>query len=133
MDQNDKEPDVVGCRQVEYAIFLSTIYNTLFPSLLDKALDFYVWFFTKKEPTRIFTVNDIEDVLSYLHENKPRDIGHLAEIVQRMPIPDGIVVREAIRLRLNHLDTRNGMMRITTSRAYPIVKDCLSGLADAMG
>ncbi len=130
MDNDDKDYDVVGASQIEYAIHLTKIYNWLFPPLLDKALDFYIWYFTEKEPQRFATADSIEYVLSVMDEDKPDDTDSLVSLVQRMTIPDGIAVREAIRTRLNHLETGNGMMRITKNGVVPIVRDCMTAFAE---
>lgn len=130
MTENSKEHDVIATSQIQYAICLTTIYNWLFPPLLDKALDFWVWFFTEKQPESILSLDSLEYALEVLDREKPTDINSLAELVQRLTIPDAIAVREAIRFRLNHLDMSICMMRITTSDAVAIVSDCLNELAD---
>jgi len=132
MEKNDKEHDVVGASQLRYAIHLTKIYNWLFPPLLDKALNFYMWFFTEREPESILSLESLEYVLSKMDQEKPCDIDSLVEFVQRQTIPDGIVVREAIRFQLNRLETQNGIVRITKNGAPAILKDCMMAFAESL-
>lgn len=60
------KPRVCVANHADYKMFLTEIYNYVFPPLLQKSLDFYKWFYTTKEPTQIFSRNDITDVIEML-------------------------------------------------------------------
>jgi len=132
MDNDETRPPVKDISYADYGFFLSQIYSWLFPSLLDKALDFYIWFFTKREPETILTVESLEYVLAKMDQEKPGDIDSLAALVQSLTIPDGIAVREAIRRRLSHLDGRTDKRQIARNDVAQAVRECMLSLADAM-
>lgn len=130
MAKKHKKPRVKYVSNADYGFYLSRIYSWLFPPLLDKALKFYIWYWVEKEHTKIFTANDIKEILAKLDQEKPRGIDSLVTAVQRLRIADGIAVREAIRWRLNHLDGRTDKKLIAPNDAYRAVRDCLAVLLD---
>ena len=116
----------------EYAVFLSRIESYLFSSLLQKALNFYVWFYTTQEPCRIFTLGEIRDILAKMEQEKPRGIDSLEAFVGRLHIIDGVALREAIRWRLNRLGGRTDMSLLAPNDPVRAVRDCLTCFADAI-
>jgi hypothetical protein len=115
-----------------YAFFLSRIESHLFSPLLQKALNFYVWFYTTQKPCQIFTSQEVRNILAQMKQEKPRGINSLAAFVGRLYITDGIALREAIRWRLNHLGGRTDMMLLAPNDAVRAVRDCLTCFADAI-
>lgn len=132
MDEDKQTPAIKDVSYADYGFFLSIIYSWLFPPLLEKSLNFYIWFFMEKEPTTIFTTENLVYVLSVLDREKPADIDSLATLVQRQTIPDGIAVREAIRRRLNHLGGRTDKRLLAPNDACGAVRECLLSMVDAM-
>lgn len=130
MAKKHKKPRVKNASYADYGLFLTKIYNWLFPPLLDKALGFYLWYWVEKEHQKIFTSKDIKEILANLDQKKPRSIDSLVDAVQRLRIADGIAVREAIRWRLNHLDGRTDKKLIAPNDAYRAVRDCMMVLLD---
>jgi hypothetical protein len=131
MGKKKREP-VKHVSYADYAHFLDRIENYLFSPLLQKTLNFYVWFYTKQQPTQIFTPIDLREILAMMDQEKPRDIDSLAEFVGRLCVSEGVAAREAIRWRSSHLDGRIDKKLLAPNTAVRAVRDCLTCFADAI-
>ena len=127
---DNKENLVFDCSPNDYEVILFWVYRRLFSRLLEKSLDFYKWFHTEREPTRIYDSRDVAYVLNQLESDKPTDIDSLAERISGFYIDDAIVVMDAIRLRMNHLHDKTDTTQIARNDSVAIVLDCVRRFYD---
>lgn len=128
----DEKPRALSVSYAEYEMFLTELYNYVFPPLLHKSLTFYIWFFTEKEPTKIFSKNDILEIINILEERDIDGVDALANAVQSFPIPDAIVVKEAISYRISQMGGRDDKYLIAHNKAKDVVFECLKTFSKAM-
>lgn len=128
----NKKPRVLQVKCIEYEMFMTQLYNYIFPPVLHKALSFYIWYFVEKEPTQIFSKDDLLEIIDILNSLNITDLDSLVNEIQSFPIPDAVAVREAIRYKIDILDEVQEKHIIAPSKPFDAIIDCLKTFAKAM-
>jgi hypothetical protein len=113
-------------------MYLTQLYNQIFPSLLHKSLGFYIWFYVEKEPDDIFSKGDILEIIGILNERDIEGLDELIIEIHSFPIADAVVVREAMRYRIDKLEGREDKHIIARNKAVDAVIECLQTFCNAM-
>lgn len=124
----EENSSVSGKSYNQYEIYLTQLYNWLFPPLLHKLLKFYIWYFVEKEPEEIFSKNDILEIMNILIERDIKEFDELVTAIQSFPIADAVVVRKAILYRINKLENGEDGLIIIPNNDLDIVMECLQVL-----
>ena len=115
-----------------YAHFLLTIFNSMFPPLLRKSVEFYRWFWTEhqKPAERLYSSGDLAAMVDSLKAPQTgSQIDYLVEWLEHQPIADACGVMDAIQRRIEQAQQEPHKLRELPGKPVAAVRMCLSELA----